>query len=92
MKKPKDKEVNEFVSAIVGGGVGGLHGLAKHPEETDAEFKGRLRAKIDEADHDKDDIAPENVWFYCMECDEEYHLPEDSITCPICDYDDLREL
>ena len=27
--------------------------------------------------HQSDDIQPENVWFYCMECDEEYHLPED---------------
>ena len=23
-----------------------------------------------------DDIKPENIWYYCMECDEEYHLPE----------------
>ncbi len=38
-----------------------------------------------------DDIKPENVWFYCFECDEEYCLPETQINCPICNYDDLRE-
>lgn len=41
---------------------------------------------------DNDDIKPENVFFYCLECDEEYDLPEDTITCPLCNYDDLREL
>lgn len=41
---------------------------------------------------DNDDIKPENVFFYCLECDEEYDLPEDTIACPICNYDDLREL
>jgi len=38
-----------------------------------------------------DDIKPENIWFYCMQCNEEYSLPETQISCPICNYDDLRE-
>lgn len=38
------------------------------------------------------DIDAKNIWFYCLECDEEYHLPETQISCPVCDYDDLREL
>src|ERR1019366_1146953 len=30
-----------------------------------------------------DEIAPENVWFYCPDCDEDYDLTEDQITLPI---------
>jgi hypothetical protein len=39
--------------------------------------------------HQEDDIAPENVWFYCPDCDEEYHLPEDYVACPLCDCDQM---
>lgn len=35
------------------------------------------------------DIAPENIWFYCPDCDEEYNLPENQIACPLCDCDKM---
>ena len=42
--------------------------------------------------HQSDDIQPENVWFYCPDCDEEYNLPEDQIACPLCDCDQMVSL
>ncbi len=36
----------------------------------DGQDRAELQQSID------DDIKPENVWFYCLGCDEEYHLPE----------------
>lgn len=39
-----------------------------------------------------DDIMPENVWFFCPDCNEEYSLPEDQISCPLCDCDQMVEL
>lgn len=42
--------------------------------------------------HQDDDITPDNIWFYCPDCDEEYNLPETQITCPLCDCDQMVEL
>lgn len=28
--------------------------------------------------------GPENVYWYCENCDEEFYLPEDIEKCPIC--------
>lgn len=42
--------------------------------------------------HPEDDIASENIYFYCPDCDEEYHLPENQITCPLCDCDQMVSL
>ena len=53
---------------------------------------GNRTKEMSLGDAEDRDIKPENVWFYCLVCDEEYDLPEDTIACPICYYDDLREL
>ncbi len=42
--------------------------------------------------HQEDDIMPENVWFFCPDCNEEYHLPEDQVSCPLCDCDQMVSL
>lgn len=31
------------------------------------------------------DELSDNAWCYCPACDEEYNLPEETVTCPICE-------
>lgn len=40
----------------------------------------------------KKSICPsEKIFFYCIECDEEYELSVDTTICPICGCDELIE-
>ena len=34
----------------------------------------------------------EKVYKYCLHCDEEYEVPEDEKTCPICGKTALQEI
>lgn len=38
------------------------------------------------------EIGPDNVWFYCETCDEEYAWPEGSDECFICGTKNMREI
>ena len=40
----------------------------------------------------KGTIMDDTVLVYCHTCDEEYHLPEDSVQCPVCSNSEIEEV
>ena len=56
-------------------------------------FKFNPMTGDDSCKRPNDGCCPDEIEsFYCIDCDEEYQLPEETEACPICGCDELIEI